>query len=583
MVTAHLRKQAGVKLCRRQGRRNRCSSTFCVTSSGQHVEVAVVGAGIGGLTAASLLAWQGKNILVLESHYRPGGAAHGFTARTEEGQFAFDTGPSFYAGLDSPGGLNPLASVLAVLDEPLDTVQYNPLGTFHIGGAGDLSTTMRSDNDMPGQPLQRYCSLDALADEIAQFSSQGALELRNGAPFIRRMCDALRGVPPSALRADIPRAVPSLARYAKGFAPLGQFAPFLGEPTSKLLSFLNMNDPFLRRLVDLECFLLSGMPADSTPAAEFAAVFGESDTLGRADFPSGGSEEIANALVRGLHKHGGDLRLNAHVARIDVDSKSNTATGVTLMSGEHIAADRVITNASMWDTFGDSDGGIVQPADGSSEPQSLKKERDAASSTSKTPSFIHLHAGLKHASGNPDVGHHVAVNDITQPLDQPGNVRMVSVPTTWDSSLAPDGCQAAHVYSMDHFEGWEEVRRNQKGGGRQMYEAKKSERCSPLWDALELALPGARNACVLEKTASPLTHKFWLRRSSGTYGPAIASPTTFPAATTSVKNLLRCGDSAAPGIGVPAVAGSGLLAANTLSTMRQHSRLMDAFDDAASR
>jgi phytoene dehydrogenase-like protein len=90
------------------------------------VEVAVVGAGIGGLTAASLLAWQGKNVLVLESHYRPGGAAHGFTARTEEGQFAFDTGPSFYAGLDSPGGLNPLASVLAVLDEPLDTVQYNP-------------------------------------------------------------------------------------------------------------------------------------------------------------------------------------------------------------------------------------------------------------------------------------------------------------------------------------------------------------------------------------------------------------------------------------------------------------------------
>ena len=47
-------------------------------------------------------------------------------------EFVFDTGPSFFAGLTTPNALNPLASVLEVLGEPLETVKYDPLGTFHI-------------------------------------------------------------------------------------------------------------------------------------------------------------------------------------------------------------------------------------------------------------------------------------------------------------------------------------------------------------------------------------------------------------------------------------------------------------------
>jgi phytoene dehydrogenase-like protein len=63
-----------------------------------------------------------------------------------------------------------------------------------------------------------------------------------------------------------------------------------------------------------------------------------------------------------------------------------------------------------------------------------------------------------------------------------------------------------------------------------------------------------------------LTHRRFLNRHRGTYGPAIyAGEGSFPFPNTPVENLLVCGDSCFPGIGVPAVSGSGMIAANSIS------------------
>ena len=74
-------------------------------------------------------------------------------------------------------------------------------------------------------------------------------------------------------------------------------------------------------------------------------------------------------------------------------------------------------------------------------------------------------------------------------------------------------------------------------------------------------------------TASPLTHERFLRRSQGTYGPGWrAGKESFPGPKNikQIKNLLCCGDSTFPGIGVPAVAASGAAAANTLAPVGKH-------------
>ena len=55
----------------------------------------VIGSGIGGLSAAAMLAMYGKRVTVVESHDIPGGAAH---AWVQDG-FHFESGPSLYSGM----------------------------------------------------------------------------------------------------------------------------------------------------------------------------------------------------------------------------------------------------------------------------------------------------------------------------------------------------------------------------------------------------------------------------------------------------------------------------------------------------
>ena len=491
-------------------------------------------------------------VIVVESHYAVGGAAHGFSRKTARGEFKFDTGPSFFAGLTKPNALNPLASVFRLLGEELETVKYDPLGTFHI------------EPDAPG--LRRHASLAKLVSEVKRFSPNGAAELERAVPKIRTMYASLSGLPTTALRADWKVALMIMSRYMKAMAGLGPYSGVLPQPTVKLLDFLDIKDPWMRYLADLECFLLSGVDASGTVAAEFAAVFGASDNLGVSEFPRGGAEAIAKALQRGLEKNGGEVRLRTHVDEIIVEN--GAAVGVKLANGKgEIRAPIVLSNASVWDTYGKLlPRGAVPEA-----------ERKQAMETPYSESFMHLHLGIDGAGldFSRTGGHHVVVLDKSKPVSEPGNVCMISIATVWEPNMAPEGCHCVHAYTMEPFEGWEELKAKDKAA----YEMRKKEASDKLYIALERVIPDIRSRVLLELIASPATHKSWLRRHKGTYGAAIRAPAMFPGpAVNGVRNLYRVGDSVAPGVGVPAAAGSGVIAANTLASLDQHFAAQDAMD-----
>lgn len=98
-----------------------------------------------------------------------------------------------------------------------------------------------------------------------------------------------------------------------------------------------------------------------------------------------------------------------------------------------------------------------------------------------------------------------------------------------------------------------------------------------LWEAVERIIPDIRQRVEVSMVGTPLTHERFLRRHRGTYGPAIkAGEALFPGPTTPIPGLYCCGDSTFPGIGLPAVAASGAICANTLAPVWEHWKMLDA-------
>ena len=504
-------------------------------------DLIVVGSGLGGLCCGGMAARHGLEVLVLEAHDRPGGATHGFERRG----FQFESGPSLWSGLGRWPSTNPLAQVLRALGEELPVVSYRDWGL--LLPEGQLRVGVGAD---PFLEVLRQLRGPAVADEWAAFMA-----------WLEPYCRAATALPLLALRPGLGMAG---ALGARGSAALLRHAPRLAALGGSFgpMARRHLRDPFLLHWVEMLSFLISGLPLDQTSAAAMATLFGDWFQPDAAlDYPLGGSPAVADALVRGLRRHGGELRCQAPVEQILIEG--GRAVGVRLRGGEILRArSGVVSNASPWDTL------KLLP-----EAALPRRWREQVQSTPACASFLHWHLGLR-GEGLEDLPiHHVWVGDWQRGIGAERNMLVLSMPSLLDPALAPPGHQVLHGYTPAN-EPWELWRDLEPGSAA--YNALRAERGGLFHQVLMQLIPDLVGRIVIELQGTPLTHRRYLNVHRGSYGPAIgADQSPFPSGTTPIEGLMLCGAGVFPGIGVPPVAVSGAMAAHSFVPVSRHKALLD--------
>ena len=487
-------------------------------------DVIIIGSGIGGLVTASQLAAKGAKVLVLESYVIPGGSASYFQRQG----YTFDVGASMIFGMGSQGTTNLLTRALDAVNITLKTIPDDVQIHYHLPDNLDIKV----DRD-----YEKF-----LQNLIAYFPHE-AKGIRRFYDECQKVFNCLNNIellsleePRYLLRVFLknPLACLGLAKYL----PLN-----VGDVTQRYIK-----DPLLLKFIDIECYCWSVVPAAMTPMINASMVFSDRH-YGGVNYPQGGVGKIAEKLVTGLEKAGGKIQYQARVTKIITEQ--GKAIGVELANGQIYHAKRIVSNATRWDTFTK-----LLPAENIPANEKLWQQR-----YEKSPSFLSLHIGVK-ASVLP-LGtqcHHILLTDWQEMTAAQGTI-FVSIPTLLDPNLAPPGYHIIHAFTPDWITNWQ-------GLSPKEYEEKKEIAAGQIIDRLEAIFPGLDAGLDYLEIGTPRTHRRFLNRIDGTYGPIpkrkLWGLLAMPFNRTAIPGLYCVGDSTFPGQGLNAVAFSGFACAHRI-------------------
>lgn len=488
-------------------------------------DVIVIGSGIGGLVTATQLAAKGAKVLVLERYLIPGGSAGYF----ERDGYRFDVGASMIFGFGDQGTTNLLTRALEAVQVKVETIPDPVQIHYHL--PNKLELKVHRDYEKFLQELIEHFPHEAQGirqfyDECwAVFNCLNAMEL---------------------LSLEEPRYLMRVF-FQHPLACLG-LVKYLPQNAGDIARRY-IHDPELLKFIDMECYCWSVVPADRTPMINAGMVFSDRH-YGGINYPKGGVGQIAQKLAEGLEKAGGQIRYKARVSHILVEH--GRAIGVKLASGQIFRAKRIVSNATRWDTFEH-----LLPADILPRAEQKWQQR-----YQKSPSFFSMHLGIR-ADILP-IGtecHHILLEDWADMEKAHGTI-FVSIPTLLDPALAPADRHIIHSFAPSWMEDWQNL-------SPSAYEAKKQEIATSLIQRLEKIFPGLSGAIDHQEIGTPRTHRRFLGRQDGTYGPIpsrkLMGLLGMPFNRTSVPGLYCVGDSTFPGQGLNAVAFSGFACAHRVA------------------
>lgn len=487
--------------------------------TGPTESVLIVGAGLGGLSAALRLAGAGRQVTVIERADEPGGRA----GRMEIDGYRFDTGPTV---LTMP---ELIADALACVGENLtDWLDLIPLDPAYRATFAD------------GSVINVHTDPDAMAEEIARTGSARDVEgYRRFVGYLTRLYDLERRRFIDR-NLDSPRSLVNLdAARLFAMGGLRRLSPKVGQ-------FLS--DERLRRIFSFQAMYAGLAPQD---ALAIYAVIAYMDTVTGVTFPRGGMHEVARALAGAATKHGVTFRYRTTAERIEV--VHDRATAVLTTDGERLTADVIIVNADLPVAYRD----LLPERHTPRRVRSLKY----------SPSCFLMHLGSGPAG--PALAHHNIsfgrawrrtfreIIDDGQLMSDPSF--LLSNPSRTDPALAPAGRQTYYVlfptpnltFDLD----WSVLGPRYRDECLATLDARGFTGIGDDIDVERCVTPADWGATGLAAGA-PFAAAHTLRQS----GPFRA-----PTLDRRIGNLVFCGSNTQPGVGVPMVLLSGRLAAERVT------------------
>ncbi|MGH8960762.1 MAG: phytoene desaturase family protein [Jatrophihabitantaceae bacterium] len=500
------------------------------TVPGNTNSVVIVGAGLGGLSAALHLAGAGRHVTVVEREAVPGGRC----GLIRDHGYYFDTGPTV---LTMPGLLaRPLNAVGEELDSWLTLHQLDPAYRARFAD---------------GSRIDVRANVDDMAEQIATTCS------RRDADGYRRFVDYLREL----YRVEMPHFIDR---------NLDSPVQLVGAPLARLLAMgafrrlgpkvaSYVEDERLRRL-----FSFQSMYAGLAPAQALAiySVITYMDCVEGVYFPEGGMHAVPRALAGAAAAHGVQFRYNTTVSGIEV--AGSRARGVVTAGGERIPADVVVVNADLPTAYTE----LLPPG---YRPRRVKRLR-------YSPSAVVLHAGS--SATFEDAAHHTinfgsAWESTFDEIVGRGELMsdpsfLLTTPTLTDPSLAPAGRNS--YYALFPAPNLDPRRRRPID-----WTSEAARYREQLIETLETrGYKGFRDGIECEHLVTPAG---WRAQGLAAGAPFAAAhsfrqtgPFRSPTIDPSIENLVFAGSNAQPGVGVPMVLVSGRLAAERVTGAARRGR-----------
>ncbi len=289
-------------------------------------KVLVLGAGIGGLTAAALLAKHGYQVSVFEQAIAVGGCASTFQRRG----FTFDVGATQVAGLE-PGGIHHRIFNELGLALP-EATDCDPACAVFLPGETEPINVWRDPDQWKAERNRQFPGSEAFWQLLTTlFEPSWRFQARDPVLPPRNLWDL--GQLLQALRLDTLITVPFT----------------LMTVGDALRLFGLSHDHRLKTFLDLQLKLYSQVGADETALLYAATALAVSQAPQGLFHLQGSMQVLGDRLVEGLERHGGQLYRRSLVEKIY--SQGGQCTGIRvkdLKTGESRDewADHVVANVT---------------------------------------------------------------------------------------------------------------------------------------------------------------------------------------------------------------------------------------------